>query len=143
PRAFNSGSDCVTGNPISATGISVPTQNAFNPFSVADTTVNGVGRTTGVRYRSIEAGLRTDKITTNNYMFTGGLRGTFSDLTTNDLLKSWGYEVGFRYNRDQRLERFGGIVSSNALRTALLSTDPNTAFDVFGRNLNGSGLAGR
>jgi iron complex outermembrane recepter protein len=143
PDAFNSGSDFVSGDPISATGISVPTQNAFNPFSTATTTVNGVGLITGVRYRSLEAGLRTDKITTNNYMFTGGLRGTFSDLTTNDILKTWGYELGFRYNLDDRVEAFGGITNVNALRSALLSTDPNTAFDMFGKSINGTGIAGR
>jgi iron complex outermembrane recepter protein len=143
PDVFNSGPDFVSGAPLSATGISVPTQNPFNPFSVANTVVNGQGFITGVRYRSLEAGLRTDKITTNNYIFTGGVRGTFADLSVNDILKSWGYELGFRYNLDARTEAFGGIVSTSALRNALLSTDPNTAFDVFGRNLNGSGINGR
>src|SRR2546423_5915512 len=59
---------------ISSTGISVPTQNAFNPFTIGDYTSNGgfpsplspittasmapAGTvfTTGVRYRSLEAG---------------------------------------------------------------------------------------
>lgn len=130
-------------NPISSSGISVPTQNAYSPFSTGNVTVNGVAFITGVRYRGIEQGLRTDQITTNNYLFTGGLRGSFSDLTTNTLLKTWGYEAGFRYNLDDRLERFGNIVNSNALRSALFSTDPSTAFDPFGRNLNGTGIAGR
>lgn len=143
PDAFNDGSDFVSGNPISATGITVPTQNAFSPFSGGNTTVNGIGFITGVRYRGVEAGLRTDKITTDNYLFTGGIRGSFSDLTSNDIFKTWGYEAGFRYNRDSRLESFGGIVNVNALRTALLSTDPNTAFDPFGRSINGTGIAGR
>ena len=143
PDAFNTGPDFVSGTPISATGISVPTQNPFNPFSVANTVVNGQGFITGVRYRSSEAGLRTDTITTNNYMFTGGLRGSFSDVLTNDILKTWGYEFGFRYNLDDRNEAFGGIVNVPALRRALLSTDPNTAFDPFGRSLNGSGRNGR
>ena len=143
PDVFNTGPDFVTGAPISTTGISVPIQNPFNPFSRANTTVNGQPFITGVRYRSLEAGLRTDKITTNNFVFTGGLRGSFGDLSTNDILKTWGYELGFRYNLDDRSEAFGGIVNNNALRTALLSTDPKTAFDPFGRNLNGSGLNGR
>jgi iron complex outermembrane receptor protein len=143
PDSFNTDPGFATGAPISATGVSVPTQNAFNPFSSGMVTVNGQPFITGVRYRSLEAGLRTDKITTNNYMFTGGLRGTFSDLLTNDILKTWGYELGFRYNLDDRNEAFGGIVNDNALRNALLSTDPNTAIDLFGRNLNGTGIAGR
>ena len=144
-EVFYHGPDFVSAAPITpeGSGISVPTQNAFNPFSQGTTTVNGIAFITGVRYRSLETGLRTDKITTNNYLFTGGLRGTFSSLATSDILKTWGYELGFRYNRDNRVESFGGIVDSSAMRTALLSTDPNTAFDVFGRNLNGSGTAGR
>lgn len=143
PDVFNNGPDFVIGVPISSVGFSVPIQNPYNPFSVANTTINGVPFITGVRYRSLEAGLRSDRVTTNNYMFTGGLRGTFSDLTTSDLLKTWGYELGFRYNLDERNEAFGGIVSLPALRQALLSTDPNTAFDAFGRNINGTGIAGR
>src|ERR1700720_3297062 len=70
---------------ISSVGISVPTQNAFNPFTTADYTSNGgfntafpntqisgappgTAFTTGVRYRSLEAGLRTDKHTTQDYV---------------------------------------------------------------------------
>jgi len=149
PDVFTTGPDFVSGiggKPpvtISSSGISVPTQNPYNPFSSGSRTVNGVAFVTGVRYRGLEAGIRTDKITTNNYMFTGGIRGSFNDIAANDLLKTWGYEIGFRYNRDDRLERFGGIINNNALRTALLSTDPATAFDAFGRNLNGSGQFGR
>lgn len=143
PDAFNNGPDFVSGAPISVTGISVPTQNPFNPFSVANTTVNGIAFITGVRYRSVEAGLRTDRIATNDSAFTGGFRGSFEDLLTNDILSTWRYEFGFRYNLDDRNESFGGIVNDRALRDALLSTNPNTAFDPFGRNLNGSGINGR
>ena len=69
---------------ISSEGISVPIQNPFNPFTVPiirrqedltqadpDTKVSaappGTGFTTGVHYAGLEAGLRTDKITTHNY----------------------------------------------------------------------------
>ena len=65
-------------------GISVPIQNPFNPFTVPDYTSPGgfdpkhpetkvsaappgTGFTTGVHYAGLEAGLRTDKITTNNF----------------------------------------------------------------------------
>ena len=49
-------------------GISVPIQNPFNPFTVADATLiyNGVPVpvTTGVHYRAInDQGIRTDKTT--------------------------------------------------------------------------------
>jgi iron complex outermembrane recepter protein len=136
---------------ISSTGISVPIQNAFNPFTVPnytslggfdpshpETEVSaappGTGLTTGVRYRALEAGQRTNKITTDNYEFTGGLKGNLGEF--GDYLKTWEWETGFRYNEDYRIERFGGIVNNNALRVALLDTNPATAFNPFGLNQN-------
>lgn len=138
---------------ISNNGVSfsVPIQNAFNPFTVPNyispggvapgfpqnqvsAAPAGTQFTTGVRFRGLEAGLRTDKILTDNYLFTAGMRcnlGEFSDYT-----KTWDWEVGFRWNEDHRLERFGGIINNNALRAALLDTDPATAFNPFGRNQN-------
>jgi iron complex outermembrane receptor protein len=136
---------------ISPAGISVPIQNPFNPFTVPDyispggadprlpeTQVSaappGTQFTTGVRYRGLEAGPFTDKITTQNYEFTAGLKGNFGEF--GDYFKTWNWQTGFRYNEDQRIERFGGIVNSNALRAALLDTDPATAFNPFGINQN-------
>jgi len=136
---------------ISPAGISVPIQNPFNPFTVADYTSTGgadprvpgtqisavppgTQLTTGVRYAALEAGLRTDKITTHNYEFTGGLKGNLGEF--GDYFKTWQWESGFRYNEDRRIERFGGIADSNALRAALLDTDPATAFNPFGLNQN-------
>jgi iron complex outermembrane recepter protein len=139
---------------ISGAGFSVPTQNAFNPFTVADYTSTGgfnpafpitqasaapagTGFTTGVRYRSIEAGLRKDQIQTENYLFTGGIKGTLGEFAgVWDTLKTWEWETGIRWNEDYRVERFSGIVNNNALRTALLDTDPATAFNPFGLNQN-------
>src|SRR6266404_4152524 len=136
---------------ISPVGISVPIQNPFNPFTVADYTSPGgadpkapgtqisavpagTQLTTGVRYRALEAGLRTDKITTHNYEFTGGLKGNLGEF--GDYFKTWNWESGFRYNQDSRIELRGGIVDSNALRAALLDTNPATAFNPFGLNQN-------
>jgi iron complex outermembrane receptor protein len=140
---------------ISTVGISVPTQNAFNPFTTADYTSNGgfstsfpafsqqsaapagTEFTTGVRYRSLEAGLRTLKITTNNYLFTAGLKGNLGEFANAwDQLKTWEWEAGFRYNDDYRIVRFGGIVNNYALRNRLLDTDPSTAFNPFGISQN-------
>ena len=129
-------------------GISVPIQNPFNPFTVADYTSPGgadpkfpgnqisavppgTPLTTGVRY---SAGLRTDKITTHNYEFTGGLKGNLAEF--GDYFKTWNWESGFRYNQDQRIGLFGGIVDNNALRAALLDTNPATAFNPFSINQN-------
>ena len=136
---------------ISPVGISVPIQNPFNPFTVADYTSPegtdpkvpgshisavppGTQLTTSVRYAGLEAGLRTDKITTYNYEFTGGLEGNLGEF--GDYFRTWNWQAGFRYNEDSRIERFGGNVDSNALRAALLDTDPATAFNPFGINQN-------
>src|SRR6266480_3472205 len=140
---------------ISAAGISVPTQNAFNPFTTADYTSfggfsstfpafsqqsaapAGTEFTTGVRYRSLEAGLRTLKVRTDNYLFTGGIKGNLGEFANAwDQLKTWEWEAGVRYNEDYRTVRFGGIVNNYALRNRLLDTDPNTAFNPFGISQN-------
>src|SRR2546430_2141216 len=152
-----SGGVATAGHPfgISAAGISVPTQNAFNPFTVADYTSSGgfnsatptfskpsaapagTEFTTGVRYRSLEPGLRTFKITTNAYVFTGGLKGNLGEFANAwDQLKTWEWEMGVRYSESNRVVRFGGIVNNNALRAFLLDTDPATAFNPFGKNKN-------
>ena len=136
---------------ITPRGLSVPIQNPFNPFTVANYTSPGgfdprypqsqstaappgTQFTTGVHYRALEAGLRTDKITTNNYEFTGGLKGNLGEF--GDYFKTWNWETGFRYSEDSRVEREGGIVDTNALRQALLDTNPATAFNPFGLNQN-------
>ena len=80
------------------------------------------------------AGLRTDKITTHNYEFTGGLKGNLAEF--GDYFKTWNWESGFRYTQDQRIQLFGGIVDNNALRAALLDTNPATAFNPFSINQN-------
>src|ERR1700720_1077591 len=140
---------------ISSVGISVPTQNAFNPFTTADYTSNGgfsttfpafsqqsaapagTEFTTGVRYRSLEAGLRTLKVRTDNYLFTGGLKGNLGEFAnTWDQLKTWEWEAAVRYNEAYNTIRFGGITNNYALRNRLLDTDPATAFNPFGQNQN-------
>jgi outer membrane receptor protein involved in Fe transport len=133
------------------TGISVPIQNPFNPFTKADYTSPGgfdprfpqtqstaappgTQFTTFVIYRALEAGPRTFKITTNNYEFTGGLKGNLGEF--GDYFKTWNWETGFRYSEDSRVERDDGIVDTVALRQALLDTNPATAFNPFGLNQN-------
>ena len=57
-----------------------------------------------------------------------------------DYFKSWNWELGFRYSRNEEQPLLGGAVSSSGLREALLDTDPATAFNpflgFFGRNSN-------
>ena len=140
---------------ISSVGISVPTQNAFNPFTTADYTSNGgfstsfpafsqqsaapagTEFTTGVRYRSLEAGLRTLKERTDNYLFTGGLKGNLGEFANAwDQLKTWEWEAGVRYNESYETIRTGGLINNYALRNRLLDTDPATAFNPFGISQN-------
>ena len=137
---------------ITGVGFSVPTQNAFNPFTTANYTspggfctkfpntqisaaIPGTEFTTGVRYRSLEAGLRTLKIYTNNYMFTAGVKGNLGEFANAwDMLKTWDWEAGVRYNESLFMARTGGLVNNTAMRTALYDTNPATAFNPFGVN---------
>jgi iron complex outermembrane receptor protein len=129
------------GTEFSPTGISVPIQNAFNPFTVADATLiqNGVSipMTTGVRFRAInDQRVRTFKTTFQDTLFDAGLRGRLGEF--GDYFKNWNWELGFRYSRNYEQTLAGGVVSRSGLREALLDTDPTTAFNPFlgflGRN---------
>jgi iron complex outermembrane receptor protein len=120
---------------FSPAGISVPIQNPFNPFTVGDTTlvVNGVPipMTTGVRFRAIEdTGSRSEKFTYWDYLFDVGLRGEMGEF--GDYFKTWNWETGFRYARNEGLDLSIGEVSQPGLRDALLDTNPATAFNPFG-----------
>src|SRR5262245_27179453 len=125
------------GIPFSPRGISVPIQNAFNPFTVADATLpDGTPVTTGVRFRSInDAGANSVKFTYNDMLFDAGLRGDLGEF--GNYFKTWNGEFGFRYSRNDVSLLFGGA-SASGLRDALLDTDPATAFNpffgIFGRN---------
>ena len=158
PFAPDPFTDALHPGGISISGISVPIQNAFNPFTVADYTSAGgfdpkipssqlsaapVGTqfVTGVRYRGLEAGVRTDKITTNNYVFTSGLRGNLGEF--GEYFSKWNWESGFRYSEDDRFQRFSGLVNTTALRLALLDPNPATAFNPFGLNQNSQSVIDR
>jgi iron complex outermembrane receptor protein len=126
---------------FSSTGISVPIQNAFNPFTVADTTLpagspnGGVPVTTGVKYRSLEFGNRVSPTTKHDILFDFGLKGELGEF--GDYFKTWNWEASFRYSRDEAINLSRGVVSQPGLREALLDTDPATAFNPF---LNFSGV---
>src|SRR5881398_1773093 len=121
--------------------ISVPIQNPFNPFTVADATldINGVPTpiTTGVRFRGInDTGPRSEKFTYWDTLFDVGLKGEMGEF--GDYFKTWNWEAGFRYSRNEGQNLSVGDVSAPGLRDALLDTDPATAFDpclgFLGRN---------
>ena len=48
-----------------------------------------------------------------------------------DYLKTWNWELGFRYSRNEGQDLSIGEVSQPGLREALLDTDPASAFDPF------------
>ncbi len=129
------GTQFATVGPSGPGGISVPITNPFNPFTVADVTlnVNGtpVGFTTGVRFRSFnDTGIRSEKFTYWDQLFDVGLRGEMSYI--GDYFKTWNWEAGFRYSRNEGQDLSVGEVSQPGLRDALLDTDPRTAFNPFG-----------
>ena len=117
--------------------ISVPIQNPFNPFTVADATIpgffpdgSGLPVTTGVQFRGInDTGPRHEKFTYYDYLFDVGLRGELGEF--GDYFKTWNWELGFRYSRNEGQDLSVGEVSQPGLRDALLDTNPATAFDPF------------
>jgi iron complex outermembrane receptor protein len=117
--------------------LSVPIQNPFNPFTVADATIpgffpdgSGLPVTTGVQFRGInDTGPRHEKFTYLDSLFDVGLRGEMGEF--GDYFKSWNWELGFRYSRNEGQDLSVGVVSAPGLREALLDTDPATAFDPF------------
>jgi iron complex outermembrane receptor protein len=126
---------------FSPTGISVPLVNAFNPFTVPDTSLPegtifaGIPVTTGVKYRSLEVGNRTSPTVKYDALFDAGVRGQLGEF--GDYFKTWNWEAGFRYSREEANNLSKNVVSQPGLREALLDTDPRTAFNPF---LNYSGV---
>jgi iron complex outermembrane receptor protein len=129
---------------FSPQGISVPISNPFNPFMVADTTIpnffpdgSGLPVTTGVTFRGInDTGKRSEKFTYWDTLFDVGLKGEMGEV--GDYFKTWNWEAGFRYSRNEGQDLSVGEASQPGLREALLNTDPATAFNPFlgllGRN---------
>lgn len=128
----------ASGSPFSATGISVPTQNAFSPFTVGDAVLPagagiyaGLPVNTDVRYRGLgDVPRRFTKDTTTTYMFDIGFRGELGWM--GDYFKTWNWETNFRYHDVSFSNLFLNAVSKPGLREALADTDPATAFNVFG-----------
>ncbi len=146
PDPFHVAGNADLGANFSPAGFSVPIQNAFNPFTVADATldINGVPvpMTTGVRYRSIvDTGPRHEKFTYWDYLFDAGLRGEMGEF--GDYFKTWSWETGFRYSRNEGEDISIGEVSQPGLRAALLDTNPATAFNPFGGLFSSNTAAAR
>jgi iron complex outermembrane receptor protein len=125
-------------SPSGRQGISVPIVNPWNPFTVADATIpnffpdgSGLPVTTGVRFRAFNdtGPRRHEKFTYWDQLFDVGLRGEMGEF--GDYFKTWNWELGFRYSRNEGQDLSVGEASQPGLREALLDTDPATAFDPF------------
>jgi iron complex outermembrane receptor protein len=127
---------------FSPTGISVPLTNAFNPFTVANATIPlgsgtapGTPVYTGVRYRGLEQGNRVSPTTKHDMLFDASLKGQMGEF--GDYFKTWNWEAGFRYSREEAINLSKNVVSQPGLRDALIDSNPATAFNPF---LNFSGV---
>ena len=131
---------------FSPSGISVPIANPFNPFTVANATVNVNGVpvpvTTGVRFRGLnDTGPRGEKFTYQDTIFDVGLKGEMGEF--GDYFKNWDWELGFRYSRNEGQQISVGEASQPGLRDALMDTNPATAFNPFGGFLHANTAAAR
>ena len=107
---------------FSPDGISVPIVNAFNPFTVADATIpnyfpdgSGLPVTTGVKFRGInDTGIRSEKFTYWDTLFDVGLKGEMGEF--GDYFRTWNWETGFRYSRNEGQDLSVGEVSQPGLR---------------------------
>jgi iron complex outermembrane receptor protein len=124
------------GSGFAPAGMSVPLTNPFNPFTVADATIPlgsktspGTPVTTGVTFRGIEVGNRDFPTTKQDMLFDVGLRGQLGEF--GDYFKTWNWEAGFRYSREEATNLSKNVISAPGLRQALLDTDPATAFNPF------------
>src|SRR5437667_8347055 len=134
PDPFHVSGDGDLGRNFSPAGISVPIQNPFNPFTVANATLNingvPVPMYTGVRFRGIsDTGPRHEQYTFWDSIFDVGLKGEMGEF--GDYFKNWNWELGFRYDRNDGQDIYIGEVSQRGLRAALLDTNPATAFNPF------------
>src|SRR6266516_1820724 len=125
PDPFHNG----VGASFAPAGISVPLSNAFNPFTVANATIPADSTTnpgtpvfTGVKYRALEVGNRFSPTTFNDILFDVGLRGEMGEF--GDYFKTWNWEAGFRYSRNEAEIQSRNVVSQPGLREALLDSNP-------------------
>ena len=92
--------------------ISVPIQNPFNPFTVGGCHFNLQWCPCPSNYWSTfrainDERIRTDKTTFHDVLFDTGLRGEMGEF--GDYFKSWNWELGFRYSRNDEELLFGGV----------------------------------
>ena len=95
----------------------LPASNAFNPF----------GEDTTFRHRLIEVGPRLFDIESDIFRVLPGVKFDIGD--------SWQAETAFLYNKVETIDFGKNFVSADALKEALASSDPATAYNIFGAGL--------
>jgi outer membrane receptor protein involved in Fe transport len=95
--------------------------------------------TTGVAFRGInDTGPRYENFTYWDQLFDVGLHGEMGEF--GNYFRTWNWELGFRYSRNEGQNLSVNEASQPGLREALLDTNPATAFNPFlgslGRNSN-------
>ena len=97
----------------------LPASNAFNPF----------GEDATFRHRLTEVGPRISDWEDNVFRVIPGVKFDIGD--------SWQGEAAFLYNKKDTINFGQNFVSSDAFKEALASSDPATAYNIFGA---GSGI---
>ena len=95
----------------------LPASNAFNPF----------GEDTTFRHRLIEVGPRLFDIETDVFRALPGVKFDIGD--------NWQAETAFLYNKVESVDFGQNFVSADAFKEALASSDPATAYNIFGAGL--------
>ena len=95
----------------------LPASNAFNPF----------GEDVTFRHRLIEVGPRLFDIESDIFRVIPGAKFDIGD--------SWQAEAAFLYNKVETVDFGQNFVSSDAFSDALASSDPATAYNLFGAGL--------
>ncbi len=95
----------------------LPASNAFNPF----------GEDTTFRHRLIEVGPRLFDIESDVFRVIPGVKFDIGD--------SWQAEAAFLYNKVESVDFGRNFVSADAFKEALASSDPATAYNIFGAGL--------
>ena len=84
----------------------IRSRSRMRPFQVISDS-SGLPVTTGVRFRAInDTGKRSEKFTYWDTLFDVGLKGEMGEF--GDYFKTWNWETGFRYSRNEGQELSAG-----------------------------------
>ena len=109
----------------------LPSSNPFNPFGDstdwAKLTKTKKGEAVSFNHRFVEIGPRISDIATDVFRVIPGVKFDIGD--------SWQGEAAFLYNKIESIDFGQNFVSADALKEALASSDPATAYNIFGAGL--------